>query len=210
MIKLEGLRCEPMRDRARLRRQRIIDAARILFNENGFHATGVAQIARASGVAVGQIYRDFEAKEDIVAEIVEGDLAEFMACDSLHRAISTGDAAQVREWIRHFLGPTHRDAKPLFAEIVAESSRNERIAAIFSRVRQEVNASMLAALTLLAPGDHVASRRALLADLVLTQSLGLMQFRLSHPGVDTDGLTDLIMSVIAREVDALRGAAQTA
>ena len=36
-------------DRAATRRRRIIEAARSLFVANGFHATGVAQIARESG-----------------------------------------------------------------------------------------------------------------------------------------------------------------
>ena len=59
--------------RAALRRRRITDAARKLFVANGFHATGMAQLAKASGIAVGQIYRDFAAKEDIVAALVTAD-----------------------------------------------------------------------------------------------------------------------------------------
>ena len=55
--------------RATARREKVIQAARTAFKANGFHATGIAQIAHASGVAVGQIYRDFANKEAIVAEI---------------------------------------------------------------------------------------------------------------------------------------------
>jgi len=43
-------------ERANARRERIMASARRLFLINGFHATGVAQIARESGVAVGQLY----------------------------------------------------------------------------------------------------------------------------------------------------------
>ena len=55
--------------RAEQRRARIIAAARTLFAENGFHNTGIAQIAKQSGVLVGQIYRDFANKEEIVVAI---------------------------------------------------------------------------------------------------------------------------------------------
>ena len=55
-----------------------MDVARTLFTEQGFHRTGVAQIAAASGIKVGQIYRDFADKEAIVAAIVESDLAAFL------------------------------------------------------------------------------------------------------------------------------------
>ncbi|WP_443018235.1 helix-turn-helix domain-containing protein [Sphingobium sp. TKS] len=40
---------------------------RDLFVKRGFHQTGMAQIASSSGIAVGQIYRDFANKEAIIA-----------------------------------------------------------------------------------------------------------------------------------------------
>ena len=73
--------------RAEARREKLIEAARALFAENGFHATGMAEIARRSGIAVGQIYRDFAGKEDIVAEIVTRDCALFLSAATLKNAI---------------------------------------------------------------------------------------------------------------------------
>jgi len=193
------------RDRADIRRHRIIDAARTLFIENGFHATGVAQIARASGVAVGQIYRDFEAKEDIVAQIVATDCAKIMARESLFAAISEGDAATVRTWIAQFVDPVKQiDTQQLFAEIVAESARNVRIAAIFDETRCEFSSSMLAALALLAPGDHLADQRRLLADLVMMLSLGLKQHHLVRPGEDMQPLIARVLTIIDDEIATMR------
>ena len=198
----------PTRDRAAIRRERIVDAARILFIENGFHATGVAQIAKASGVAVGQIYRDFEAKEEIVSAIVESDCARFMARESLSVAIAARDGAVVWEWLRQFIMPAERyGTEHMFAEIVAESARNERIAAIFARTRADVDESMQAALALLAPGEGIAERRAMLADLILTQSLGLKQQRLLQPEMDFERLAEMMLALIAREIESLRVAA---
>ena len=197
--------CGPPQDRAAQRRQRIIDAARILFVQNGFHATGVAQIAKRSGIAVGQIYRDFEAKEDIVAMIVESDCAMFLGRESLDRAIAAGDSAAVWVWIRQFVEPTERSGtEPLFAEIVAESARNDRIAAIFARTHDEISTNIHAALALLAPGDHLASRRERLTDLILTQSLGLMQHRLLRPDLDATRTTEMIMAIVLDEIDDMR------
>ena len=196
--------CGLMLDRAELRRRRIIAAARNLFVCNGFHATGVAQIAKASGVAVGQLYRDFDAKEEIVAAIVESDCARLLERESLERAIARRDPDAVRDWIRQFVRPTvDREAMLMFAEIIAESTRNERIAAIFARTRADVILNVLAALALLAPGDRVAVRRELLADLVLTQSLGLKQQMLLQPDIDIERLVSAIMIAIVREVDSM-------
>lgn len=191
--------------RASLRRGQVVDAARKLFAQNGFHATGVAQIARASGVAVGQLYRDFAAKEDIVAAIVTSDCETFMARDALRRAVADGDEAAVWAWLRGFVAPgedSHDDR--LFAEIVAEAARNQRIAAIFAATRDDAAVCLSQALAMLAPGDSVDDRRTLLADLILTQSLGIMQHRLLAPGIDTRRLADAVISVIGREIEAMR------
>ncbi|MDE0877320.1 MAG: helix-turn-helix domain containing protein [Sphingomonas bacterium] len=202
---VDALCCEGPVDRAGLRRRRIIEAARALFVANGFHATGVAQIARESGVAVGQLYRDYAAKEDIVAEIVTGDCETFMARAALAEAIERRDESAVWNWLRNFIEPDDdADADPMFAEIVAESARNERIAGIFARNRDEVTDCMRKALMLLAPGDALAKRRELLADLILTQSLGVTQHRLIDPMFDAKRLTDLVMTVITREIEAMR------
>ena len=71
--------CTAPKKKAEQRRDRVIEAARKLFIDKGFHGTGIAQIAKDSGIAVGQLYRDFSAKEDIVAAIVNGDCCSFMA-----------------------------------------------------------------------------------------------------------------------------------
>lgn len=47
-------------------RARILEAALELFEERGFDATAVPEIARRAGVATGSIYRYFTSKEDLV------------------------------------------------------------------------------------------------------------------------------------------------
>ena len=189
-------------DRAGLRRKRIVEAARALFVERGFHATGVAQIAARSGVAVGQLYRDFAAKEDIVAQIVAADCAGMPERERLAQAIDRGDAQAVWGWICRLVDPACPSGTgQLFAEIVAEAARNERIAAIVAGARATLAADLEQALALLAPGEHLADRRAPFATILLAQSLGMMQHRLLHPDAAYDRVTDAMMAVIVREID---------
>lgn len=47
-------------------RNRILDAALDLFEEQGFDATAVPEVAKRAGVATGSIYRYFESKDDLV------------------------------------------------------------------------------------------------------------------------------------------------
>lgn len=197
--------CGAARNKIDLRRERVSAAARKLFIENGFHGTGIAQIAKESGVAVGQLYRDFSAKEDIVAAIVATDCSSFMAAEALRLAIRDGDEAKVRQWIHQFVAPEDDpDDARLFAEILAEAGRNRRIAAIFDSVHSEVRALMLNALDMLAPGDGLAGRRAALADTVLTMSLGLMHHQLVRPTLDVLPLARAFAAMVDRDIDALR------
>lgn len=47
-------------------RGRILEAALALFEEKGFDATAVPEVARRAGIATGSIYRHFESKDALV------------------------------------------------------------------------------------------------------------------------------------------------
>jgi len=66
----------PCRPTPEARRQQILDAACDCVRQAGFHGASMAEIAKAAGLSVGQIYRYFENKEAIIAAIVAQDLAE--------------------------------------------------------------------------------------------------------------------------------------
>ncbi len=190
--------------RAELRRRKLIDTARRLFVEKGFHATGIAQIARESDIAVGQIYRDFASKEDIVAAIVETDCGAYAQVDELDAAIRAGDAVAARAWLKHFIDiEKDPDDGRLFAEIVAESSRNERIAAMFVAVQNDMRDNLLRALALLSPGEERAEQRAVLADMVVTFSLGLLHYQLMRPALDAVPLVGALQTLIDDQIGAL-------
>lgn len=199
--------CGARVSRAELRKRKVIDTARKLFIENGFHATGIAQIARESGVAVAQIYRDFASKEDIVAALVQVDCIALMCGDPLNAAIRAGNKAEVLKWVHQFIEPDDDlEGNRLFAEIVAESSRNERIAAIFTAVQDEFRPNLLAALALLAPGAELAREREVLADAIATISLGLLHHQLMRPVLDVEPLVEAFKQIVDQRIDALNAA----
>jgi AcrR family transcriptional regulator len=51
-------------------RERILRTAFQLFHEQGFHATGVATIAREAGVNPGSLYHFFESKDDLLLAVL--------------------------------------------------------------------------------------------------------------------------------------------
>lgn len=196
--------CTPLESRAAVRRRQLIEAARDLFVAHGFHATGMAQISEQSGIAVGQIYRDFSCKEEIIAAIVTDDCEKFLDAQQLETAVTHKDRNAVRAWIEHFVEPgAPAEADRLFSDIVAESSRNPRIASIFLQLQSEFENRLLQALTLLAPDEMKTTQRRAIADSIMTLSIGLQQHRLFCPERNLRPLTDMLRSMIAREIELL-------
>lgn len=192
--------------RAGQRRRHLLEVARALFVEQGFHGTGVAQIAAASGVKVGQIYRDFAGKEDIIAAIVLRDLSGFLDEDGLARAIETGDVATIRAWILALVGyDADVDGYRLVPEIAAESARNERIARLQDEMNDRVRGTLMRALAACAPGDDRAAAREEFADLITTLGIGLCQWTVvgARRGQDVRPLYARMRAILARELDAL-------
>lgn len=57
---------------------RILEVARRRFETFGYRRTNIAEIARDAGVAAGTIYRHFQNKEDLLRQVVEQSLGEWL------------------------------------------------------------------------------------------------------------------------------------
>jgi AcrR family transcriptional regulator len=197
--------CQPSRaTKAETRRLHLLDVSRRLFVENGFHGTGVAQIAAASGVKVGQIYRDFDSKEDIVAAITEADLAAFLDEGVLTAAVESGNLVAVRGWIERFFAYDEPiEECRMMTEISAEAARNPRIADLQRSMEATLRGSLAKALTALAPASTFAADRARLFDLIMVLGIGLINRRIVDPAVDLDALVPRIRQIVDAEIAAL-------
>lgn len=190
--------------RAAARREQLVSVARRLFAQQGFHGTGVAQLAAESGIKVGQIYRDFVDKEAIVAAIVESDLAVFLNDQDMTRAIETRDIPALREWLREFLRcGSDGDPDPLFAEIMAEAARNARIRTIAHTINRSVSGALMRVLTALVPGESHAEERSRLCDMILTMSAGVLYRRIGDPDFEEAETHRRLTAVLDAHIDAL-------
>ncbi|WP_297793159.1 TetR/AcrR family transcriptional regulator [uncultured Marinobacter sp.] len=122
---------EKMRKRKAEARQRIVSCAYQCVAENGFRSARVTTIAAMAGVATGTIYRHFESKEDLFAEIFR--LATQREVDKVAEALAShGDAtvrleAALRQFAERALrGPVM--AWSLIAEPVDPKVEEERLA----------------------------------------------------------------------------------
>jgi AcrR family transcriptional regulator len=121
---------EKMRNRKAQARKRIIECTQQCVAEGGFRNARVTTIAECAGVATGTIYRHFESREDLFAEIFR--IATQREVDKVAEALATeGNAVTrleraLRQFaVRALRGPTV--AWSLIAEPVDPKVEEERL-----------------------------------------------------------------------------------
>ncbi len=57
-------------------RAQAIATARICFGQKGFHQTSMAELSERTGISIGQIYRLFRNKSEMIAAIIAEDTEE--------------------------------------------------------------------------------------------------------------------------------------
>jgi AcrR family transcriptional regulator len=62
---------EPVQERSRKTRKKVLEAAKELFGENGFEETTTHLIAWKAGISVGGVYAHFRNKEEIFLNVLE-------------------------------------------------------------------------------------------------------------------------------------------
>lgn len=61
---------EASAERRKPARERLVETATRLFNEGGYHATGIDLILAEAGVAKMTLYNNFPSKDDLIAEVL--------------------------------------------------------------------------------------------------------------------------------------------
>lgn len=114
-------------ERRDIQTQRILDAAKNCFVRHGFQGASMQQICSECGMSPGALYRYFPSKEAIIEAITEADRREDTEIFSAmfdNPSVVDGVVEAAMAHIRH----VHEgNIAPLFAEIRAESMRNDAI-----------------------------------------------------------------------------------
>lgn len=110
-------------------RQRIMATSRQMFGAGGFHSTPMAALAIAAGISVGQIYRHFPGKDDIIVAIAEEDARNHIcALEQIFNAVDDCELTVAGAIEQFALNALTRANESLSIEILAEAYRNARVA----------------------------------------------------------------------------------
>ncbi|TDJ42493.1 MAG: TetR/AcrR family transcriptional regulator [Gammaproteobacteria bacterium] len=112
-------------EHVRQQTERITAAARLLFAQNGFHATDLGDIARAVGLARNSLYRYYANKDELLLACIEEDMAPYLQRLQLLAEEYPDPVERIMAWLglqfELATGPAHATME-LIAE-VRESSR---------------------------------------------------------------------------------------
>jgi AcrR family transcriptional regulator len=99
-------------------RQRLIDAARARFSDEGAGAS-LEEIARSAGVGIGTLYRHFPTREALIGEVYRNEVAKLGEA-SRQLATSKAPIAALREWLLLFVD--YFATKLILADVVKSMS----------------------------------------------------------------------------------------
>lgn len=118
-----------MQQRSEATRTQILSAARKLFAQNGYEASGVAEICAEAGVSKGAFYHHFPSKHAVFLAILEEWLAELDG--QMERLIhSAKDVPSSLLTMAGMTGMVFQAASgqlPMFLEFWSQASRDEQV-----------------------------------------------------------------------------------
>lgn len=111
----------------RLERQdRILDATLRVIGRDGVDSVSMATIARESGLSRPALYQYFSSQEDIFAELVINELADFSNALDARVAIHDDPREQVRVWVHYSLAHLASAEHRLIRNISVDSLPEEK------------------------------------------------------------------------------------
>ena len=81
-------------------REMIVQAARKVFSEKGYHKAQIADIVKAAGISTGSIYAHFKDKRDLFEQIIRENLEVLRA--TLKELSQTKKPGDVRERVQQW------------------------------------------------------------------------------------------------------------
>ena len=201
---LRGDVCGGERRDAAESRRRVLDAARVLFDERGVDAVNMYEIGREAGVGQGTLYRRYEHKGALCAALLHQSAARFSEEIRGHLEKDQGPALAQLEYFLYRLAEFNEKNAPLLGAIrdaAGGGRRPEMYRNPFYRWLKETVAALLERAVRegeIPPLDVEYAADAILAPL----NIDLYLFQRHEIGMDPERITSALSKLV---LDGLRG-----
>jgi AcrR family transcriptional regulator len=199
---------EPRSARREATRQRILDAARVVFAEKGVFGASIEDICERAGFTRGAVYSNFADKDDILREVIEREHEALLAhitgsIDLVEQELATaptleGAVASLVNRIGRTI-PLEREVTLISTELEIVAVRRPDLAASFlvvnNRFRERLAAFLVAALErvgrepVVDPLDVIDAVKAI-GERSVRRAL------IEGPDADPDGLSESVLPAL--------------
>ncbi len=184
------------REKAAANRERIVEAAGILFRAKGFGGIGVADIMKAADLTHGGFYNHFASKDELIAQASREAMAR--AAANWGGVVADAPEKPYAALLEHYLSSRHRDDPGrgcAFAALGADAARGGT--AVRQAFREGLQ-PLIEILTNALPGFSKTARRrkAIAAMAALVGALTLAR------AVEDSSLSDEILEAVRQELRA--------
>jgi AcrR family transcriptional regulator len=181
-------------DKRRANQGRILQAARKVFAQHGYHGATIGEIADEAGLSNGAVYYNFANKEDLFLALLDQWRTELIR--DVETAVGPTGSAEpghsFQDEMRHVIGTLKRgrEWRLLLFEFVTYAARNPEFRERFAAGRQNFKAALATALADRTAAHHLqpAVSPGQLAVLVTALVNGLAVDELTEPGGFPDDL----------------------
>lgn len=182
-------------------RERIVKAARRLFGLKGFYATTTAELASEASVSMGQIYRHFTSKDDIILAIVEENVhTRVVDMDAIFADLESG-AVGIFDAIRKIIDlAIQNDDSGLLFETLAEALRNPSVSERLEKLT-ECYQSGVRRLAALARPDLPSDELDAYADVMTASLIGLGHKAVLAPSKNSSGMSHKAACLMMHALD---------
>ncbi len=185
-------------EKAIARCEQVLEAAEKCFVENGFHKSSMAEISKAAGMSVGHIYNYFQNKEEIITTIINRQLAEFYT-EISGKAFTKEERLRVlfSHFRKHLQECCDMKRLSLLFDIVAETGRNEEMAAAIKKYEEYLDNWLFELIKLYQPKEEEEELRSRVEAVALVLN-GVKMRLIRNPNLDKDKLEQQIKMIITR------------
>ena len=191
-------------DKRQANRARILQAARKVFAQRGYHGATIAQIADEAGLSNGAVYYNFANKEDLFLALLDQWRAELI--QDIGKAIGRPGSAEpqrpFQDEVLHVVATLKRgrEWRLLLFEFVTYAARNPQFRERFVAGRQKFKDALASALAERTAAHHIqpALSPEQLAALLTALVNGLALDEITEPGAIPD---DLLATALQALID---------
>jgi AcrR family transcriptional regulator len=181
-------------DKRRANQGRILQAARKVFAQHGYHGATIGEIADEAGLSNGAVYYNFANKEDLFLALLDEWRTELIG--DIETAVGRPGTAEpehsFQDEMRYVIETLKRgrEWRLLLFEFVTYAARNPEFRKRFAAGRQNFKAALASALADRIAAHHLqpAASPGQLAVLVIALVNGLAMDELTEPGGIPDDL----------------------